>query len=75
MAYMAYLIVITARASPKIWDPYDILGVSRVSSQPNLVVFKFSPHTDSLSSERQRKGDYQTLQASLTSLPPRQDPS
>jgi translocation protein SEC63 len=33
MAYMAYLIVITARASPKIWDPYDILGVSRSANE------------------------------------------
>ncbi|KAL4956779.1 Sec63 Brl domain-containing protein [Aspergillus filifer] len=33
MAYMAYLIVVTARASPKIWDPYDILGVSRSAGE------------------------------------------
>jgi len=32
MAYMVYLIVVTQRTSPKIWDPYDILGVSRVSN-------------------------------------------
>jgi len=31
MAYMIYLIVITQRTVPKIWDPYDILGISRVS--------------------------------------------
>lgn len=31
MAWMIYLIAVTARATPKIWDPYDILGVSRVS--------------------------------------------
>lgn len=30
MAWMAYLIVVTQRTIPKIWDPYDILGVSRV---------------------------------------------
>ncbi|RDW90098.1 J domain-containing protein [Aspergillus mulundensis] len=33
MAYMAYLIMVTARASPKIWDPYDILGVSRSADE------------------------------------------
>ncbi|KAL4934384.1 J domain-containing protein [Aspergillus undulatus] len=33
MAYMAYLIVVTTRASPKIWDPYDILGVSRSADE------------------------------------------
>lgn len=31
MAWMAYLIVVTARSVPKIWDPYEILDVSRVS--------------------------------------------
>lgn len=34
MAYMAYLIIITARTVPKLWDPYEILGVSRVRSGP-----------------------------------------
>lgn len=31
MAWMIYLIIVTARTVPKIWDPYDILGISRVS--------------------------------------------
>lgn len=31
MGWMIYLIMVTARTVPKIWDPYDILGVSRVS--------------------------------------------
>lgn len=30
MAWMIYLIMVTARSTPKIWDPYDILGISRV---------------------------------------------
>jgi len=30
MAAMIYLIIVTARITPKIWDPYDILGISRV---------------------------------------------
>ncbi len=30
MAFMAYLIVVTARTIPKIWNPYDILGISEV---------------------------------------------
>lgn len=30
MALMAYLIVVTARTTPKIWNPYDILGISDV---------------------------------------------
>lgn len=31
MALMVYLIVITARTIPKIWNPYDILGIKDVS--------------------------------------------
>lgn len=30
MAWMVYLIIVTARITPKIWDPYDILGIGRV---------------------------------------------
>jgi len=31
MAWMVYLIVVTARTVVKAYDPYDILGVARVS--------------------------------------------
>lgn len=31
MAWMVYLIIVTARSTPKVYDPYEILGVSRVS--------------------------------------------
>lgn len=37
MAYMIYLIYVTARTVPKIWDPYDILGVSRVSYKYTII--------------------------------------
>ena len=30
MAFMTYLIVVTARTIPKIWNPYDMLGISDV---------------------------------------------
>jgi translocation protein SEC63 len=30
MAFMAYLIYVTARTIPKLWNPYDILGLSDV---------------------------------------------
>jgi translocation protein SEC63 len=30
MAWMIYLIMVTARTTTKLYDPYDILGVSRV---------------------------------------------
>jgi len=29
-AMMVYLIIVTARTVPKIWDPYEVLGISRV---------------------------------------------
>jgi hypothetical protein len=32
-AAMVYLILVTARLTPDIWDPYDVLGVSRVCSR------------------------------------------
>ena len=30
MAWMVYLMAVTARTVTKIWDPYEVLGVSRV---------------------------------------------
>ena len=30
MAWMVYLILVTAKTSTKVYDPYDVLGVSRV---------------------------------------------
>ncbi len=36
MAFMAYLIVVTARTIPKIWNPYDILGIKDVRMPCNF---------------------------------------
>lgn len=33
---MVYLILVTARTVPKIWDPYDVLGVSRSASEKQI---------------------------------------
>ncbi|EAW07335.1 J domain-containing protein [Aspergillus clavatus NRRL 1] len=33
MAWMVYLIAVTARSVPKIWDPYEILGISRSADE------------------------------------------
>ncbi|PSN75011.1 hypothetical protein BS50DRAFT_481541 [Corynespora cassiicola Philippines] len=33
---MVYLILVTARSIPKIWDPYDVLGVSRSASEKDI---------------------------------------
>lgn len=40
MAWMVYLIVVTARTVVKAYDPYDILGVSRVSCTVRRVATK-----------------------------------
>ncbi|EXJ66355.1 translocation protein SEC63 [Cladophialophora psammophila CBS 110553] len=39
MAYMIYLIIVTQRTVPKMWDPYDILGVSRSASERDIDKF------------------------------------
>ena len=31
IAWMAYLIMVTKTSAPKIWDPYNILDISRAS--------------------------------------------
>ncbi|PMD20256.1 hypothetical protein NA56DRAFT_671394 [Hyaloscypha hepaticicola] len=36
MALMAYLILVTARTIPKIWNPYDILGISDSASEKEI---------------------------------------
>jgi translocation protein SEC63 len=36
MAGMAYLIVVTQRTVPKLYNPYDILGISEVSPATTL---------------------------------------
>jgi translocation protein SEC63 len=40
MAGMVYLIIVTARITPRIYDPYQILGVSRVCPSPGLPFFR-----------------------------------
>jgi translocation protein SEC63 len=37
MAFMCYLIVVTARTIPKIWNPYDILGISDVKAPSSII--------------------------------------
>lgn len=36
MAFMVYLILVTARSQPKIWDPYEILGLSRSADESQI---------------------------------------
>jgi translocation protein SEC63 len=37
MLYMVYLMIVTVRTVPKVWDPYDVLGISRVCLQPGKI--------------------------------------
>jgi len=39
MAYMSYLIYTTQRTATKLWDPYDILGVSRSATEKQIDKF------------------------------------
>ncbi|KAH7360722.1 Sec63 Brl domain-containing protein [Rhexocercosporidium sp. MPI-PUGE-AT-0058] len=36
MAFMAYLIIVTARITPKIWNPYDILGIKDSATEKEI---------------------------------------
>ena len=36
MALMLYLITISEQSTPKIWDPYSILGISTSASEANI---------------------------------------
>jgi translocation protein SEC63 len=36
MAWMVYLMIVTVRTVPKIWDPYNVLGVSRSASEKQI---------------------------------------
>ena len=41
MAWMVYKIIVTKRITPDIWDPYDILGLSRVCGV--LILLSLTP--------------------------------
>jgi translocation protein SEC63 len=70
IAAMIYLIIVTARTVPKIWDPYDVLGVSRVG-------FRLFRSGNTLTagqsaSEKEIKKHYRKL--SLTQHPDKRQP-
>ncbi|QDS77496.1 hypothetical protein FKW77_000226 [Venturia effusa] len=39
IASMVYLIIVTARTITKIWDPYDVLGISRSATEKQIKSF------------------------------------
>jgi hypothetical protein len=60
MAGMVYLIIVTARITPRIYDPYDILGVSRVCLSPRLPLLR-SWGTPKRIWEKNADSDYRVL--------------
>jgi translocation protein SEC63 len=62
MGLMAYLITVSSKTVPTIWNPYDILGISEVRSLNYLLRFhaNFSTILKS-ASERQIKSHYRKL--------------
>lgn len=59
MALMLYLIVVTARTIPKIWNPYDILGISDVCSLDLRVVLLLIRNQSA--SEKEIKSHYKRM--------------
>ena len=41
---MVYLIIVTVRTVPQLWDPYEVLGISRVCGL--LLNHVYGIHTD-----------------------------
>lgn len=58
--YMAYQVATTAVIAGKIWNPYDILGISTVSSQPALFGMHPANHTQS-ATEKAIKSHYKKM--------------
>ena len=62
-ALMLYLIWVTARTVTKIWDPYEILGVSRVRAQGRRANSRDISLTKS--ADRGREGYQEALQEAV----------
>ena len=62
---MAYLIVVTARTVPKIWNPYDILGISDVRKMPFMRLYYANKVIVC-----KREADQVALQATFFKVPP-----
>lgn len=60
IAWMIYLIIVTARTVPKLWDPYSILDISRVRKSRNGRLLALLSILQS-SSEKQIKRRYKDL--------------
>lgn len=58
IAWMVYLMIVTVRQTPKIWDPYEVLGISTVGVA-TVRVYVFS-RTDMNSPHRRNRSSHIT---------------
>ena len=65
MGYMIYLIIVTQRITPKIWDPYTILGISRVCSKAPSQMTSMLTDIAQSASEKAIKKQYKKLSLTL----------
>lgn len=63
---MIYLIAVTARTIPKIWDPYEVLGVARVWTKLRCLAFQTVANSDTV---RYRQANYFPLPKALENPP------
>ncbi|KAI9849134.1 MAG: secretory subunit [Sclerophora amabilis] len=72
MGWMIYLIIVTAKTTPKLWDPYDILGISRsldekaIKSRYKRLSLKF--HPDKIRPDPAKNQTIETLNSHFVEL-------
>jgi len=71
MAWMIYLIAVTSITAPKIWDPYSILQISRVSLKKSRNGFGVINRSTVIYGA----GDQEEIQGPFTNIPSRQSPT
>lgn len=76
MGLMIYLMSVTARSIPQIWDPYEILGIPMVCGYPRVVIKETfrTGQTDNVVVGN-READSVPLQETINHHAPRQGPN
>lgn len=74
MGAMAYLIMVTKQNIPKIWNPYDILGVQEVRTGQTYTLSSglWAVANSNKTLELYREANQVALQAPFREIPPRQ---
>ncbi|KAL2001421.1 hypothetical protein VTN02DRAFT_1778 [Thermoascus thermophilus] len=72
MAWMIYLIIVTRRTAPKIWDPYEILGISRSADERAIAKhykrLSLIHHPDKARPDRSKNETIETLNERFVEL-------